>query len=1304
MPAQPRWVRHRHSPLLVGTALATGLIVAGSPLARAANLSWSGATSADWFDGTNWSPNSVPTAADNVVVNQGSPNVNPAIGINGISNAATSNSAVIGDTAGTTGAVTVNTSNLAVPASWTLSGPSTFSFTLETGPLIVGNNGTGFLNITNGGLVTTTGHIGNVVIGSIGTGTVTVGSATAPNLAHLSTLTNTSPGFNAGTLFVGDTGTGTLIVNPDGAVSGFLGVILGVQPSGRGTVIVNGGSINAINAVFGFGDMTVGASGLGTLTIMNGGTVTSTGGSIAAVAGSAGSSITVTGVNSTWKTGSFVVGAGDTGSLSIQAGGTVNAAGAIVVAMGPTPLGTGNGSGTVTVDNARLIANGAVIDVGVNGSPGSSMTVQNGGQVSSDGAQIGGFAPVSPGTNATGVVTVKGVGSLWDAARDAANAVDTNTSQFEGTNQFFVDNPVNMTGLAIQQGGKVISNAAFVGDFAGQNSVNTVVVDGAGSTWTNLNALSIGYFQSGFGAGNSTGAVNISNGGLVSAPSINVGVLPDGGGGFIDRISVSGAGSILQASGMLTVGQFGTGDLMVFAGATVTSTTAVIGFSSAAPGSLTLTQPGAPSGGSLDANSVGANSVGTVLVTGAGSTWSTGSLIIGDNTNTDTTGTFTGIGGGTASGALTVASGGAVSSTSAIQVALNAGATGAINIGSAHGQAAAAPGTISAPAIVFGAGTGTVVFNHTGTGYDFAIPIQGSGSVIVDSGTTILTANNTYTGPTTINGGMLVVNGSIANSATTVNSGGAISGTGTAGALTVRSGGTFAPGPLAAPGTMTVAGNLAFQSGAIYLVQLTPAAASEAMISGTATLAGTVDTQFAPGSYMKRSYTILSANGGRSGTFDNLVTNLPGFAQSLSYTSTDVILSLSGALGNGTPLNQNQQNVASTLNNFFNNGGALPPGFVGLFGLAGANLGNALSLLDGEVATGSQTSSFQLMSEFLDLMLDPFVDGRSGMSSAGSQAMGFAPDARAEGPSEVSLAYASVLKAPMYKAPPPFEQRATLWGTAFGGYNRTSGDPVVGSNDLTARTGGIAAGMDYRWRPDITIGFALAGGATGWSVANGLGSGRSDAFQAGVYGTTRFGSAYLSAALAYTGQWAQTDRMAVGLDHLTARFDPQGFGGRVEVGYRYALYQLAGTNQLGVTPYAAMQAQSVHIPGYREIDVAAGGFGLNFAAQNASDIRAEVGARFDHTTTLDTMPWTLRARAAYAHDWVSDPQAAAAFQVLPGANFIVTGATPAKDSALLSAGSELKVTRSITLGSKFETQFAAHGQTYAGIGTVRVAW
>ena len=116
-----------------------------------------------------------------------------------------------------------------------------------------------------------------------------------------------------------------------------------------------------------------------------------------------------------------------------------------------------------------------------------------------------------------------------------------------------------------------------------------------------------------------------------------------------------------------------------------------------------------------------------------------------------------------------------------------------------------------------------------------------------------------------------------------------------------------------------------------------------------------------------------------------------------------------------------------------------------------------------------------------------------------------------------------------------FEQRWTAWGGAFGGYNRTSGDPaVIGSHDLTARTAGVAAGLDYHFSRDAVLGFALAGGGTNWSVADGLGGGKSDAFQAGVYAAARSGPAYLAASLAFAHHWMSTDRNAAFGNHLTA--------------------------------------------------------------------------------------------------------------------------------------------------------------------------
>ena len=83
---------------------------------------------------------------------------------------------------------------------------------------------------------------------------------------------------------------------------------------------------------------------------------------------------------------------------------------------------------------------------------------------------------------------------------------------------------------------------------------------------------------------------------------------------------------------------------------------------------------------------------------------------------------------------------------------------------------------------------------------------------------------------------------------------------------------------------------------------------------------------------------------------------------------------------------------------------------------------------------------------------------------------------------------------------------------------------------------------------------------------------------------------------------------------------------------------------------------------------------------------------------------SLRARVAWAHDWVSDPTLAPVFQTLPGASFIVNGATPAKNSALVSEGAEVRLANGVVLLAKFDGEFASHSSTYAGTGTMRHTW
>jgi autotransporter-associated beta strand protein len=601
----------------------------------------------------------------------------------------------------------------------------------------------------------------------------------------------------------------------------------------------------------------------------------------------------------------------------------------------------------------------------------------------------------------------------------------------------------------------------------------------------------------------------------------------------------------------------------------------------------------------------------------------------------------------------------------------------------------------------------------------------------VGNGTLTLTGLNTYTGATTINGGKLEVDGSIASSSgVTVNSGGTLLGTGIAGPTTIASGGTLAPGSAANPtGTLTISGNLAFQSGALYVVQVTPLANSATTVSGSATLTGgTVNAQFASGSYIARQYIILNAASGLGGTtFKGLTnSNLPsGFTDSLSYGGNKVVLNLTAVLGSTDPgsLNGAHQNVATSLNNAFNFGsGVLPANFVNIFGLTGSALTNALTQLDGEAATGAERSAFQLTNQFMTLMLDPYVDGRGGPGSGGYGGGGYgsggyggagnggggyagtgygaaagpgcAPGPQGNVPSNTSvfgLSKDCALRG-------VYEPRWSAWGSAFGSSSNANGNTSTGSNNVTASTFGFAGGMDYHVTPTTLFGFALAGAGTNWGLSNSLGSGRSDALQAGAYGINWFGPAYIAGAFSFTNNWFTTNRSALG-DQLNANFSGQTYGARAEGGYRFAVLPT-----LGVTPYGAVQFQDFFTPAYSESDVTGGGFGLSYASNNATDVRTELGSRFDAPTIVYGKPVILYGRLAWAHDFVNAPSLNASFQALPGSSFTVTGAAIANDSALTTAGAQIFFTPNWSLLAKFDGEFASNAQTYAGSGTLRYTW
>ena len=83
---------------------------------------------------------------------------------------------------------------------------------------------------------------------------------------------------------------------------------------------------------------------------------------------------------------------------------------------------------------------------------------------------------------------------------------------------------------------------------------------------------------------------------------------------------------------------------------------------------------------------------------------------------------------------------------------------------------------------------------------------------------------------------------------------------------------------------------------------------------------------------------------------------------------------------------------------------------------------------------------------------------------------------------------------------------------------------------------------------------------------------------------------------------------------------------------------------------------------------------------------------------------TLRGRAAWAHDFNTDRNVTALFQTLPGAAFVVNGATQAHDSALVTAAADMKWLNGWSAAAVFEGQFSNVTNSYAGKGIARYSW
>ncbi len=224
-----------------------------------------------------------------------------------------------------------------------------------------------------------------------------------------------------------------------------------------------------------------------------------------------------------------------------------------------------------------------------------------------------------------------------------------------------------------------------------------------------------------------------------------------------------------------------------------------------------------------------------------------------------------------------------------LHLGVQAAGSGTLNIGAAEGSVAQGTGVLEAAKVIFGAGSGTVVFNHadsTGT-YAFDPSLvssaAGRGTLKQINGVTVLnTDQSSFAGATFVSGGTLVVNDALGGTMAVASSG-TLAGVGRVGATTLNSGGIISPGVFASttPSTLTINGDLTVQPGAKYAVNIeadgalaNPYVADLIRVNGDAYLNGGQIDPTAGGDLslytVGSRWTVLSASGSVIGKFGSI--------------------------------------------------------------------------------------------------------------------------------------------------------------------------------------------------------------------------------------------------------------------------------------------------------------------------------------------------------------------------------------------------------------------------------------------------
>jgi len=340
---------------------------------------------------------------------------------------------------------------------------------------------------------------------------------------------------SADDLEIGRTGIGALTIQDGGTLTNRQGS-LGSDIGGNGTVVVSGhDSAGNASSWTNTDFLTVGGQGSGTLDILDGGVVTDSGGFVGDAAGSTGW-VTVSGHGSWWNNlGDVVIGQSGAGTLDVLAGGRVSSASGYVGAS-PGSVGVVTVSGDDGQGNASTWTQQNDLNVGYEGN--GTLNVAQGGRVVTTGRiNIGtygqGEIAISDGATVSSHDAIVGVAGYGEALLTSAGS-------WTMTDQLTIGLGAQGV-LRIEGGARVSSNQGYVGANAGGDG--SVTVTGAGSSWEMTGSnLTLGNYG--------IGAMTIADGARVFAQSgVYLGMSDAAASGTLDVLGTPGARGVVETSG-----------------------------------------------------------------------------------------------------------------------------------------------------------------------------------------------------------------------------------------------------------------------------------------------------------------------------------------------------------------------------------------------------------------------------------------------------------------------------------------------------------------------------------------------------------------------------------------------------------------------------------------------------------------------------------------------------------------------------------------------------------------------------------